>query len=109
MTVTDVPTTLAAALVAILATARLTRLLVVDSWPPAAWLRIKWDSLTAEKDGEDGPWGALVHCPWCMAPWMAVVVFGSGLLTDFNVWWWIIFGWLALSYVAASIVARDSQ
>lgn len=109
MTVTELFTYLAAALVAILASARLTRLLVVDSWPPAAWLRMKWDDLTAQENGDDGPWGALVHCPWCMAPWMSLIVFGTGLLSHFSIVWWVFFGWLALSYVSASIVARDSQ
>lgn len=109
MTVTEPFLYLAAALVAILSSARLTRLLVVDSWPPAAWFRIKWDEWTADEDGNDGPWGALVHCPWCMAPWMTLIVFGSGLLSGLHLVWWVIFGWLALSYVSASIVARDSQ
>lgn len=53
------------------ATARITRLLVADAFPPVARLRamatVRW---------RDGSWQAyLAGCPWCLGVWVA------GLLT----------------------------
>lgn len=52
------------------ATARLTRLLVADAFPPVARLRamatVRW---------RDGSWPAyLAGCPWCMAVWVAGLI-----------------------------------
>lgn len=95
---------LCAAAVGVLATARLTRLLVFDSYPPVAWMRAKWHSIT-----KDGKWAMLVDCPYCAAPYFAAVVFGVGELTDYPTWWWIVCGWLAASYAASIVVAYDGD
>jgi hypothetical protein len=93
---------LAAVLVAVVGTARLTRLLVFDTYPPAAWVRARWDGLT-----KDGPWSVLVHCGYCAAPWIAVVTIAWGYFTDLHWSWWVFYGWLALSYLAATFVSWD--
>lgn len=92
----------AACVVGVLSTARLTRLVTQDSFPPAAWLRIKWDTLT-----KDGPWSTLVHCHFCFSPYAGAVVLATAILTELHPWWWIINGWLAGAYVASIIVERD--
>lgn len=93
-----------AVLVAALSTARLTRLLTLDSYPPVAWVRTKWAEIT-----NDGPWYDLVECPYCAAPWFALVVGGWGVLSDLHWTWWAFNGWLALAYIAAIIVVRESS
>lgn len=95
---------LAIAVVTVLSAARISRLVVADSWPPTVWLRIKWDTLT-----KDGPWSKLVHCPYCFAPWSAAFIIGWGLVFDWPVAWWILNGWLATAYLAAMVQARDGD
>jgi hypothetical protein len=94
----------AAAIVGVIATARLTRLLVFDSYPPVAWIRAKWHDIT-----KDGSWAALVDCPYCAAPYFAALVLAFGELTDYGKVWWIVCGWLAGSYVAAVFIAHDGD
>jgi len=90
---------LGAVVVGVLSVARLTRLLVIDSYPPAAWVRNKWREIT-----KDGPWAALVDCPYCAAPWFTLVVLGWAYLSQLSDLWWIVNGWLAASYIAAWFV-----
>lgn len=102
---TDDPLTIAfAVLVGTVATARLTRLIVHDTYPPAAWLRDRWRALV-----RNGEWSNLVDCHWCAAPYVAAVVLAAALLSDLAAWWWIIAGWLAGSYAAAYIVEHDDR
>jgi hypothetical protein len=101
----EIPPTLywlAVVATAVLGTARLTRLLVFDSYPPVAWLRAQWDRATG-----DGPWSQLVHCGFCAAPWIAVATLAWGYFTDLHWSWWVFYGWLAISYLAAAFVAWD--
>ena len=91
-----------AVLTGILSSARLTRLLTQDEFPPAVWLRIKWDVLT-----EDNGWNKLFHCHWCMGPWTTAVVGLWGWLSDLHVSWWVFNIWLAAAYVNSMIVERD--
>lgn len=94
----------AAVIVGVLATARLTRLLVFDTLPPVIWLRDRYRAYT-----HDGPWSKLVDCGYCAAPWFGAGVLAAGELSDYAYWWWIICGWLAGSYVAAIVVAYDGE
>lgn len=94
---------LAAVVVGVLSVARLTRLLTQDTYPPVAWLRSQWERIT-----HDGPWADLATCPFCAAPYIAAVVLAWGLATDLHTAWWVVNGWLALSYVAAMVVVRDT-
>lgn len=100
---TDVAGWVAVTLVTVLATARVTKLLTEDSWPPAAWLRDRWWGLFAE----DSAWRELFVCPFCMAPYVAAAVMAAGWFSDGNIVWWAVCGWLSVSYVAAMVVARD--
>lgn len=78
----------AAALVGIVASARFVRLITADKFPPAVWLRIKWDNLT-DKDGDGEGWSLLAHCPWCLAPWVVAANLAWALLSDLQPAWWV--------------------
>ena len=93
---------IAAALVAIVGVARLTRLTAEDSYPPVAWLRNKW----VEKFN-DSDWSELALCPFCQAPYHALIAGLFAFLTDFHWTWWAFYGWLSVAYLAAILVARD--
>lgn len=99
---------LAAVLVAVFGVGRLTRVLTYDSFPPAAWIRAKWETVTADKaSGRPGEWGKLATCFWCATPWIMLVCIGWGLLSSLHWSWWLFWGWLALSYLASIVIARD--
>lgn len=106
----------AVVLATVLSVARLARLLVIDKFPPIKHFRDKYEDRT---DGSDWQWLAL--CGFCMAPWMAVIVMVWGYLADvygpsdqpvgdnapaFMIWW-AFNGWLAISYLAGTYIARD--
>lgn len=95
---------IAAAVIAVLSSARITRLIIWDKYPPSAWVRSKWDALT-----NDGEWSVLVHCGYCTAPYVALFTIGSGYLSDWHLGWWLFNGWLAASYLAAIVVAYDGD
>jgi len=91
-----------AILVTITATARLTRLVVHDDFPPTMWWRDLWDKWTRNSD-----WNKVMHCGFCFSFWAAVFVVGTGLLLSFSVVWFLIFGTLGASYLAAIIMTSD--
>jgi hypothetical protein len=95
-----------AILVGIFGVGRLTRAIVHDDFPPSVWLRMTWDKIT-----KDGPWAKLFHCWWCLSQWIALLCIVHFLLTDLALWvlwsWWIIWGSLALGYIATMVVVRD--
>lgn len=93
---------IAAVVIAVLSTGRLTRLLVQDHFPPSVWIRTKWDDIT---DG--GSWNLLLHCHWCLAPWLAIPVILWGWLSELHTSWWLLNGWLAIAYLASMVVERD--
>lgn len=92
------------ALVAILSAARITRLITIDAFPPAAWMRALWDRIT-----RDGDWSLLFHCPYCMSFWVTIGVVGSGIWSDYHPAWWVINGVFGGSYLAAIIVRFDGD
>lgn len=104
MAVTEIFYNLAAILVGILASARLTRLLVRDTWPPSVWVRLKWAEIT-----KDGEWSDLVECPWCAAPWIVGVNMVLALVTDLHPAWWIFNGWMAASLVVSLVTKKVSD
>lgn len=55
-----------------LAVARLTRLVVADTWPPAERARQRAVDYVAEKHGEE--WAAGVTCPHCVSVYLAAGV-----------------------------------
>jgi len=95
-----------AVVVGVVGAARLTRVIVIDDYPPSVALRVWWDTIT-----KDGPWAKLVHCPWCLGPWAtlaALVSFLVSFSTPALGWaWWIFWGWLALSYWTSQYVYFD--
>lgn len=101
MAVTEILYILAAVLVGILASARLTRLLTEDSWPPSVWVRLKWGEIT-----KDGPWADLVECPWCAAPWIVGINLALALVTDLHPAWWIFNGWMAASLAVSWVTIK---
>lgn len=92
----------AAILTTILGVGRLTRVIVHDSFPPAVWWRITWARIT-----KDGPWVKLFTCWWCLSFWVTLVCIGHAWLSGLAWHWWLFWGALALSYVAAMVIARD--
>lgn len=107
---TDLLVVIAALFVTVLSSARITRLVVHDAFPPLVWVRIKWDDLT---DGSG--WNKLLHCIFCFSFWATALVGGWLYLTwkfgGETAWtaWFLINGSLALSYLAAMIVERDER
>jgi hypothetical protein len=99
----------AASVIAVLAAARLTRLFVWDAYPPTAWLRSKWDART-----EDSDWNLLLHCGYCFGMYVALFVMGWGAVDLYlgdglHLAWWVFHGWLAMSYLAAIVMAYDGE
>ena len=93
---------IAAALVAVLGTARLARFGTEDSFPPIARLRGRWI-----RRFNDSDWAELATCAFCQAPYIAAVVVAWAVLSDFHWSWYLVMSWLSLSYLAAMVVARD--
>jgi len=94
----------AVAVVAVLSSARLTRLLTVDKFPPIKWLRNKYEDAT---DGSD--WQLLTLCGYCMAVWTTPLVVGAGYLSDWHTAWWLVNGTLGASYLSAIVMAYDGD
>lgn len=89
----------------VLGAGRLTRVITYDAYPPAVWLREQWVDLV-----RGGDWARLFTCFWCMSPWVtaAAIVHGTLAYGTFLEWtFWAFWGWLALSYAAALVLARD--
>lgn len=97
-----------AVVVLVIGVGRVARLVTYDKFPPAAALREWWTRVTAKRKGD---WGLLLWCQWCFTPWLMLVAGGWFLLTfshPFWAWsWWLFWGWMALSYLASMVVARD--
>lgn len=109
-------------IVAVLAVGRATRLLTHDDWPPVRAARLRWLQYHDTRDYNAGPdststwrygWGSLFTCPFCMAPWVALVDLVWAALTDVtqpgvDAWaWWLANLWFAVAYAAAIVVAYD--
>ena len=100
--------------VGLLGVARLTRVIVYDDFPPAAWVRIQWDKLVPPRRGPWWrAWNTLFHCWWCMGMWVALacILWWAFLIPLHPAWmyaWWVFWGALALSYVATMVIVRDT-
>lgn len=105
---------IAVAIVAIVGSARITRLLTFDKFPPVAAVR-DW---YADKTDGNG-WQLLVFCAYCMSFWVtAAVVTWADLSGVFDgpehpsLWaqaWWFANGILAASYLAAMVQIHDGD
>jgi len=92
--------------VGVIASARITRLIVADDYPLVVRIRIWWDNHIT------GMWNKLLHCPWCFAPWTVLVVGFLAWLCDYyglQTVWFVVFGWFAASYAAAWVVYHDED
>lgn len=104
----------AVAVVTVVSASRITRLATVDKFPPARWVRDKYEDLT---DGSDWQW--LMFCGYCFSFWATLLVVGwadlSGVFDGEPVadWmtpaWWLVNGTLAASYLAAVFMANDGD
>lgn len=96
-----------AVVVLIVGVGRVARLVTYDKFPPAAAVRSWWAKRTEKRDD----WVLLLFCQWCFTPWAMLVGIGWFFLTllhPFWAWsWWLFWGWMALSYLASMVVARD--
>jgi hypothetical protein len=96
-----------ACLVDVLTVARLTRLATRDKLPPVLNLRQNLLARTA------GPWKQLWVCPWCMSPWIAVVVLGLHLLVGLTLglagvfWWTLACSVLAISHAVGLLADAE--
>lgn len=94
----------AAVLTGIISSARLTRLVIHDDFPPSVRLRIIWDNLT---DGSG--WNKLLHCHWCFAAWVSLPILLWGYFSELHWSWWLFNGWTAGHYLASMLVERDEK
>ena len=102
----DLATLILYVIVGVIASGRITRLIVNDDYPPIVKFRIWWDNHVT------GLWNKLMHCPWCLGPWVTLVVGFLAWLTDYygvQIGWWIVFGWLAASYATSWVVYHDED
>lgn len=120
-------TLLAAYLLGVLATARATRLLTTDAYPPTEALRVRWHIWQANRETarprlRPGSlaslrygWGPLLTCPFCAAPYVGAAVLAAAIaadvwepdLTTLTGWWWTLAVWASGVYLASSYVVRD--
>jgi len=87
--------------VGVIGCARITRLLTEDDWPPVEWLRGQYVRRVPES------WSSLVECPFCMAPWVALLEVLTAWAWDLPWWWWLGNVWLGGSYLASILTTRD--
>ena len=95
---------LAIAAVVVMSSARITRLVTWDDFPPVVRLRIWWDTLT-----KDGSWSLLAHCGYCFGLWAAAFVVLTGYFSDWHAIWWVFHGWLSAGYAAAIVMTFDGD
>lgn len=87
-----------------LGTARITKLLVEDQFPPTAKLRNAWVKTFTNRDSD---WVELFLCGFCMSVWVAGANIAVAYFSDFHTVWWVLNGWLAAAYLSGIIIARD--
>lgn len=96
------------AAVFVVASARITRLIVADTFPPSVKLRIWYEDHTS------GGWESLVSCPWCFGFWAVTLNAGLGWAASAlngPIWtiWVALNGLLAASYAVSWIVFHDED
>lgn len=95
---------IAVAVIATLSSARITRLLIFDKFPPIQWIRNKYADKT---DGSD--WQLLVICPYCMSFWVTAAVLWWGHSSGWDLPWLLTNGVFASSYLAAIVMVHDGE
>jgi hypothetical protein len=92
-----------AIIVGVLSVARTARLIVFDDFPPMIWARAR--ILARFKEGSK--WASILECPFCLSPYLTAGMIAWAMVSDLHWTWWVINGWWAASYVAATYVAYD--
>lgn len=103
MTTMDLILYVLAFIVGSLGSGRIVRLVTQDAFPPAEWLRVRWNVWVGEK------WGVLAECPWCAAPYVVAANTAWALLSDFHASWWVANIIAAGAYVASWVVIHDED
>lgn len=101
---TDLPPVFVAVLAILTAwfgTARLTRIITHDDYPPAEWVRSHWVARAGEK------WGPLVECIWCAQPYVVLACLAWGYFTELHWSWWAFWVWMAFSQAGSTLLAYD--
>lgn len=91
----------------IVGSARIVRLITWDHYPPAVWLRMKWDAKTEQSD-----WNLLLHCGYCLAPWVVLLngaAWWAATELDLLALWYLPNLLLAVAYVSAITMAYDGD
>jgi len=108
---------IAVAAVLITASARLTRLAIIDDFPPVKYLRDRYIVAMDATPRRRG-WQLLALCGYCFSFWATLVVTLWGYLagifdgphhTASETVWWLLFGVLGASYLAVILVAHDGD
>lgn len=99
---------IALAVIAVMSSARITRLLTFDKFPPILAVR-RWYVTAMDHSEATRPWQLLALCGYCMGFWVALGVLAWGYLTDWQTAWWLVNGLFALAYAAAIVMAHDGD
>lgn len=94
----------AAMFVAVVCTARITRLITFDLFPPMVWLRGLWEKIT-----RNGDWALLFFCGYCMGFWVACANVAWAYLSDFSTAWWIFNSAWTVAYLAPILMVHDGD
>lgn len=99
---------IAVAAVTITSSARLTRLVTWDQFPPMLWVRNKYAEFTEATPRRLG-WQLLLFCGYCFSFWATLLVVLTGYFSDWHEAWWIINSIFGGSYLAAILMASDGD
>ncbi|RJO71404.1 hypothetical protein D5S18_24850 [Nocardia panacis] len=95
--------TLLALAVYVLASARLTRIVVADK------IGDPIRNAAIRRFGSGSMWTFLVHCPWCFGWWVCAVLAWPTAVVAGLPWWWGFGLWPAGSYVLGVLARWDSE
>lgn len=98
----------AVAVLTVTSTARITRLLTFDDFPPVKVVRDAFGRWTDKTDRRRG-WQLLAYCGYCMSFWVALLVIGTGWTSDWHEVWWLVNSAFGGSYLAAILMAHDGD
>lgn len=97
-------------IIVVFASARMTRMLTFDDFPPAKFIRDHWDARTL-----DSGWNELFHCPYCMGIWVSLpftvlgvaILFGWGAFTTLTGAFLAFCAWMTVGYLNGIIVGSN--
>lgn len=92
----------AALAASVVGVARIVRLVVFDDFPPTVALRLWWDKVTRH-----GPWKQIVHCGFCLSPYITLGSWAWAWASDLHWTWWVAHLFAGATYLASIVVAYD--